>query len=53
MTKEQKKEIEELELRYDYILETHTTPDFIEVVGSIGGDIEKCRIYKDGIMGLV
>lgn len=50
MTKEQKKELKGLELRYDYILETHTTPDFVEIVGSIGGDIERCRVYKDGMV---
>lgn len=33
----------------DYVLETHTAPDFIECVCSIGGDVITFRVYdKDG-----
>lgn len=34
--------------RYDYILEEHKTPDFVEIVGKIGGDVETARVYRDG-----
>lgn len=34
--------------RYDYILEEHKTPDFIEIVGKIGGDVETVRVYRNG-----
>lgn len=34
--------------RFDYILEEHKTPDFIEIVGSMGGDVLTFRVYKDG-----
>lgn len=34
----------------DYIMETHETPDFIEVIGSMGGDPIRYRIYDDGRM---
>lgn len=34
--------------RFDYVLEEHKTPDFTEIVGSIGGDIITNRVYKDG-----
>lgn len=34
--------------RYDYILEVHKTPDFVEIVGKIGGDVETARVYRDG-----
>lgn len=33
----------------DYVLETHTAPDFVECVCSIGGDVITFRVYdKDG-----
>lgn len=38
--------------RYDYILETHRGCDFTEIIGSIGGDIERVRVYKDGTIGI-
>lgn len=34
--------------RYDYVLEEHKTPDFVEIVGKIGGDVETVRVYRDG-----
>ena len=32
----------------DYILETVPTPDFVEIVGRVGGDIVTYRVYNDG-----
>ena len=32
----------------DYILETIPTPDFIEVIGRVGGDTVTYRVYDDG-----
>lgn len=32
----------------DYILETIPTPDFVEIVGSVGGDVVTYRVYNDG-----
>ena len=32
----------------DYILETIPTPDFVEVVGRVGGDTVTYRVYNDG-----
>lgn len=32
----------------DYILETVSTPDFVEVVGRVGGDTVTYRVYDDG-----
>lgn len=32
----------------DYILETISTPDFVEIVGSVGGDTITYRVYDDG-----
>lgn len=32
----------------DYILEEHRTPDFIEVIGKMGGDVLRFRIMRDG-----
>ena len=34
----------------DYILETIPTPDFVEVVGRVGGDTVTYRVYDDGSM---
>jgi len=34
----------------DYIIETHSASDFVEVVGSMGGDVITLRIYDDGLM---
>lgn len=35
----------------DYILETHYTPDFLEVVGKAGGDTCTYRVYGDSKKG--
>lgn len=32
----------------DYILETTPTPDFVEIVGRVGGDTITYRVYHDG-----
>lgn len=32
----------------DYILETVPTPDFVEIVGRVDGDIVTYRVYDDG-----
>ncbi len=32
----------------DYILETVPTPDFVEIVGRVGGDVVTFRVYEDG-----
>lgn len=32
----------------DYILETISTPDFVEIVGRVGGDTVTYRVYNDG-----
>lgn len=32
----------------DYILETIPTPDFVEIVGRMGGDTITYRVYDDG-----
>lgn len=34
--------------RLDYILETISTPDFVEIVGRVGGDVVTYRVYDDG-----
>lgn len=34
----------------DYVMECHETPDFVEVTGSMGGDVVTYRIYDDGSM---
>ena len=34
--------------RLDYILETIPTPDFVEIVGRVGGDVVTYRVYNDG-----
>lgn len=34
--------------RLDYILETIPTPDFVEIVGRMGGDTVTYRVYDDG-----
>lgn len=54
MKKNQKERIEQAEDRalesMDYILETIPTPDFVEIVGRIGGDIITYRVYDNGDM---
>ena len=32
----------------DYILEIVPTPDFVESVGRVGGDVVTYRVYEDG-----
>ena len=44
--KAQNKALESL----DYILETIPTPDFVEIVGRVGGDTVTYRVYDDGSM---
>ena len=34
----------------DYILETIPSPDFVEIVGRVGGDTVTYRVYDDGSM---
>ena len=34
----------------DYILETIPAPDFVEIVGRMGGDTITYRVYDDGSM---
>ena len=54
MKKNQKERIEQAEDRalesLDYILETIPTPDFVEIVGRMGGDIITYRVYDNGDM---
>lgn|GEM_PF-3016765 len=32
----------------DYIMETVDVPDFVEIVGRVGGDVVTYRVYDDG-----
>ena len=52
MKDEAKKRIEKAKNKalesLDYILETIPTPDFVEIVGRIGGDTVTYRVYDDG-----
>jgi len=54
MSEEQKKRIKKAEdmalESLEYILETIPTPEFVEVVGRMGGDTITYRIYNDGSM---
>ena len=44
-----KKELREKALDYvDYIIEEHYTPDFLEIIGSIGGDVVRYRFTAEG-----
>lgn len=45
----QKAEEKALE-RLDYILNSYSAPDFVEIVGRVGGDTVAYRIYNDGRM---
>jgi hypothetical protein len=48
-TTERVKNAQNKALEYlDYILETVSTPDFVEVVGRVGGDTVTYRVYDDG-----
>ena len=33
---------------FDYLIETRPAPDFVEIVGCIGGDVLTRRFYDDG-----
>ena len=52
MKDETKKRIEKAQDKalesLDYILETIPTPDFVEIVGRVGGDTVTYRVYDDG-----
>ena len=54
MAKNEKERIKKAENKalesLDYILETIPTPDFVEVVGRVGGDTVTYRVYDDGSM---
>lgn len=54
MAKNEKKRIKKAENKalesLDYILETIPAPDFVEVVGRVGGDTVTYRVYDDGSM---
>ena len=54
MKKNQKAWIEQAEDRalesMDYILEPIPTPDFVEIVGRMGGDTITYRVYDNGDM---
>lgn len=34
--------------RVEYVIDVRETPDFVEVVGDIGGDVVTYRVYDDG-----
>lgn len=34
--------------RFDYIIETYEAPDFVQIVGSQGGDVKTFRFYDNG-----
>ncbi len=36
---------------FDYEIERHLTPNYIEIVGCIGGDILTYRLYRNGFIG--
>lgn len=46
VSKAQDRALESLE----YILETIPAPDFVEIVGRVGGDTVTYRVYDDGSM---
>ena len=46
VTKAEDKALESL----DYILETYETPDFVEIVGKMGGDTITYRVYNNGMI---
>lgn len=47
---EKKKILDEASERFDYIIEHRDSPDFLEVVGCIGGDIITYRYYGNGVV---
>ena len=52
MKDDTKKRVDEAQNRVledlDYILEAIPTPDFVEIVGRVGGDTVTYRVYDDG-----
>lgn len=51
MTKiEQEKLLNKAEEYFDYILDCFSEKDFIQIVGSVGGDIRTYRFYSNGII---
>lgn len=36
--------------KFDYVIDMNKTENFIEVTGSIGGDILRYRVYEDYIV---
>ena len=34
--------------RLDYVMSYYAAPDFVEVTGSIGGDVVTYRVYDNG-----
>ena len=34
----------------DYIIDCYPAPDFVEIVGRVGGDTVTYRVYDDGTM---
>jgi uncharacterized Zn finger protein (UPF0148 family) len=43
-----KEALEETRDRFDYIMEEYKTPDFVELIGKIGGDVLAFRVYNNG-----
>lgn len=51
MTKEEKEKLlKQAEEHFDYLLEYSDGGDFIQVVGSMGGDIRTYRFYSNGLI---
>lgn len=46
VNKAQEKALESL----DYVMDYHEAPDFVEVIGRMGGDVITYRVYDDGTM---
>ena len=40
--------VESVRDRLDYVMEEHKDPDFLEIIGKMGGDVITFRVYKDG-----
>ena len=52
MTKEEYKAlVREQRDRLDTIYEIYETKEFTEIIGSIGGDTERIRVYRSGLVG--
>lgn len=51
MNKERVEQAQERVLEnLDYVMECREAPDFVEVTGSIGGDVVTYRVYDNGDM---